>query len=239
MDQVLTCDGSSPGLVAPSQVVAPIDISRLSSSLLREDITLIDFGQAFSADRPPPHYVPTTPSHYLSPEAFFESKMSFSSDVWALACTIFEIRAGSPLFDPFFRDDSLILKQIVETLGRFPEPWWSTWEARRAWFDETGVPRPEEEQRKEGLPLPAVKNSLRQKLREIGKQVDAPYVDEGSMIEKTGIRLEESEVELLADLLEKMLRYEPKDRICMREVLQHPWFEHNVSETNIMLVDVL
>ncbi|OBZ66636.1 Serine/threonine-protein kinase SRPK [Grifola frondosa] len=219
-DNVVTRDGSPPSPHAPVQVVAPIDISRLSSPLLlQEDILLIDFGQSFFADRSPPNYEPATPLHYLSPEAFFDSEISFASDVWALACAIFEIRAGSPLFDPFLSSDTLILKQIVETLGRFPDPWWNSWEARRAWFDETGELKPEEEQRKQAVLLPAVKSSLRQKLREIGQQDDAPEVGEGTMIEKTGTRLEEAEVELLADLLEKMLRYRPEDRISMTEVV--------------------
>jgi serine/threonine-protein kinase SRPK3 len=228
VEEVVTRDRSPPCPHAPWKVVAPIDISHLSSpSLLKEDIHLIDFGQSFFADRSPPHNTPATPLHYLSPEAFFDLKISFASDVWALACVIFEIRAGSPLFDPFLSSDTLILKQIVETLGGFPEPWWSAWEARRVWFDETGAPKPAEEQKKEGVLLPAVKGSLREKLHEIGERDDAPDVDEGTMIEKAGTRLEEAEVELLTDLLEKMLRYSSDDRICMTEVLQHPWFMYN------------
>ncbi|KAF8340309.1 kinase-like domain-containing protein [Cantharellus anzutake] len=213
----------------PLQVVAAIDISRLSTpSLLQEDALLVDFGQSLLTDLPPPNYVPATPLHYLSPNAFFDSKIGFASDVWALACTIFETRAGSSLFDPFLGSDTIILKQIVETLGRFPDPWWSSWQARQPWFDKTGKAKPEEEQRKEGVLLTAVETSLRERLREIGQWDDAPDVDEGDMIEKTGTRLEEAEVELLGDLLEKMLRYNLQDsRTFMTEVLQHPWFVYN------------
>jgi len=200
--------------------VAHIDISHFSSpSLLQEDVLLIDFGQSFLADSPPPNYQPATPFHYWPPETFFESKISFASDVWALACTIFEIRAGFELFDPFLAGDTLILRQIVETLGRFPDPWWSSWEAREQWFDETGEVKPEAE-------LIVKKSSLREKLRDIGQQDDPPEADEGSMIEKAGTGIEEAEVELLADLLEKMLRYNPEARISLPEILQHPWFAY-------------
>jgi len=65
--------------------------------------------------------VPATPLHYLSPEAYFESKLGFASDVWALACTIFQMQAGFPLFDPFIGSVASILKQVVETLGCFPD----------------------------------------------------------------------------------------------------------------------
>lgn len=61
--------------------------------------------------------------------------------------------------------------------------------------------------------LLSVKGSLRKQLREIGKQDDAPDVNEGRMTEKTGTWVDKAEVELLADLLEKMLRYRPEDRI--------------------------
>jgi serine/threonine-protein kinase SRPK3 len=67
-------------------------------SILQEDVFLIDFGQSFFAELAPAHYMPAAPLHYLSPEAYFDSTVSFASDIWALACTIFEIRAGFPLF---------------------------------------------------------------------------------------------------------------------------------------------
>ena len=119
-------------------------------------------------------------------------------------------RAGFQLFDPFLASDTLILQQIVGTLGRFPELWWSSWEAREQWFDETGNVKPEAK-------LIAEKSSLREKLRDIGQQDDPPEVDEGRMIEKTGTGIEEAEVELLTDLLEKMLRYNPETRISLTE----------------------
>ncbi|TDL22816.1 kinase-like protein [Rickenella mellea] len=226
-EEVVTIDDSPPGPHAPSQIVAPIDFSRLSHSLLKEDIFLIDFGQSFFADRPPPDNIPATPLQYLSPEAFFDLKLSFASDVWALACTIFEIRAGSPLFDPFFSSGTVILKQVVETLGRFPDPRWSAWEERLVWFDEAGAPKPDDEEEEEETLLPAVQSSLHHKLSEIGEQDDAPHAYEGKMIEEVGTHLDEAEVNLLADLLEKMLRYNPQDRISMSEVVQHPWFAYN------------
>jgi serine/threonine-protein kinase SRPK3 len=46
------------------------------------------------------------------------------------------------------------------------------------------------------------------------------------LIEETGTRLAEEEVELLGDLLEKMLRYRPEERLTMDEVIRHPWFAY-------------
>jgi serine/threonine-protein kinase SRPK3 len=47
-----------------------------------------------------------------------------------------------------------------------------------------------------------------------------------SSIRKKGTRLKEDEVVLLVDLLEKMLRYLPDERITIEEVVQHPWFRY-------------
>lgn len=56
-----------------------------------------------------------------------------------------------------------------------------------------------------------------------------PSSNEGPMIETTGVRLSEKEIELLGDLLEKMLRYRPEDRIGLNEVDVHPWLEMSES----------
>jgi serine/threonine protein kinase len=164
--------------------------------------------------------------NYLSPEARFEGWASFEADVWALGCAIFEIRAGFPLFDPFLGDDADILRQTVETLGRLPDPWWASFEGRMRLFEEDGEPKSTAVQQHAGVLLQASKSSIRAKLHSIGTQDDLPDVDEGPMVENSGVILLEKEVELFGDLLENMLRYRPKERLGMKEVVGHPWFEY-------------
>jgi serine/threonine protein kinase len=43
-------------------------------------------------------------------------------------------------------------------------------------------------------------------------------------VEEWRVGLDEKEVELLEDLLRKLLRYRPEERIGMREIVKHPWF---------------
>ncbi|KAI0785254.1 kinase-like domain-containing protein [Abortiporus biennis] len=223
-DMIATIDGSPPGSHAPTEIIAPIDNASLSP--LQEDITMIDFGQSFSLDNPPEGYMPATTIHYASPEARFESRISLSSDIWALACTVFEIRAGSPLFEPFLGSEVDILRQTVQMLGKLPEPWWNTFEERRMWFEDNGDPKPADVQKHAGVWLPAVKSSIREELRKIGTQDEPAEAYEGPMIEKIGTRLEEDEIELLGDLLEQMLKYCREDRITIQDVLNHPWFRN-------------
>ena len=217
MDEVRTIDLSPPTPHAPRELIAPVTAARLSSpAFLEENIIVINFGQAFDINQVPKDYKPATVRHYLSPEASFEGRVSTASDIWGLACTIFEIRAGFPLFDSFVTSRASVLRNIVLTLGKLPEPWWSVFEERHEWFEENGEPKP-----------PGKKSTIRDKLRMIGEKDTPPDADEGPMIEHVGTRLEEGELVLLSDLLEKMLKYRPEERIDIQEVVNHPWFNHN------------
>jgi serine/threonine-protein kinase SRPK3 len=224
-DEVDTRGGEPRGPHAPPELVAPIGNSKLvDASLLQESVTIIDYGQSYAIACPPRDYEPGTALNYVPPEARFEGRIGLEADVWALGCAIFEIRAGSPLFEPFFGSDVDILIQTVGTLGRLPDPWWSSFEDRTLWFEEDGEPRSVEAQERAGLLLQASKSPIGAELRSIGTQDVPPYSDEGPMVEKSGVRLDKEEVELLEDLLHKMLRYRPEERIGMREVVEHSWF---------------
>ena len=82
-----------------------------------------------------------------------------------------------------------------------------------------------EDQERAGVLLKTSKSSIREQLRSVGTQDEAPSVHEGRMIEPSGVRLRKEEVELLGDLLGKMLKYRPEERIKMEEVITHPWFK--------------
>ncbi|KAH7916656.1 CMGC/SRPK protein kinase [Hygrophoropsis aurantiaca] len=224
---VVTRNGGPPEPCAPRELVEAVDVSCLMlSSLLQESIVVTDFGQSFSVDRIPKDYVPATVLYCTPPEVFFDSEISFASDVWMLACTIFGTRAGYSLFDSLLHSDEIIWMQIVETLGKLPEPWWSAFAPRKQWFEDNGEPKPEDVQKREGALLIAAKSSIREKLRQIGEEEGPPGRGDSWISEATCTKLDEAEVELLGDLLEKMLRYRPEDRVTMREVIEHPWFQY-------------
>jgi serine/threonine protein kinase len=206
-------------------LVEPIQNSRMSNAaLLQDSIIVNDFGQSYVVASPPSSYKPGTLLNYKSPEARFEGRVGFETDIWALGCTIFEIRAGFALFEPILGCGVGILRKTVETLGRLPDPWWGSFEQRTLWFEEDGEPKSEEDQERAGLLLKSYRSSIRTKLHLIGEQEVPPSYDEGPMIEKSGVRLPEEEFELLGDLLEKMLKYRPEERIRIQDVIKHPWF---------------
>ncbi|KAK9464507.1 kinase-like domain-containing protein [Lipomyces arxii] len=61
---------------------------------------------------------------YRSPEVILGARWGASTDVWSMACMVFELLTGDYLFDPqngskYSKDDDHIA-QIIELLGRFP-----------------------------------------------------------------------------------------------------------------------
>ncbi|KAJ2915569.1 hypothetical protein MD484_g4845, partial [Candolleomyces efflorescens] len=212
---------------APQELVQEIDGSRfVDSFVLQRDVVLTDFGQSFSVRNVPKDYSPATVVHYTPPEFRFTQKAGLPSDIWMLACAIFEIRAGHSLFDSFLRDSDIVLMQTVETLGRLPDPWWVQFEARHFWFDEDGEPKLEGAQ-KEVVYIPASKRSLRQRVEDIWKGEEPVVGYNTSFTESRDMPLSGKEVDLLTNLLERMLRYRPEERIAIQEVVKHPWFDYS------------
>lgn len=215
-----------PSPHAPEFVVRPIDYFKLPvKTLLQENIMIVDFGQSYFAASPPPSYVPATLLTYQSPEARFEGRAGFEADIWSLGVSIFEIHTGVALIDGFLQLDTYILRQMVELLGRLPDPWWATFEHRDVWFDEDGQPKSEEEQRqREGNTTIAVPNSIRMSLLSHMKKLPQNNDSMGDQERVAKLKEEEDKLELLADLLTKMIKFSPEERLCIGDVVKHPWF---------------
>ncbi|EFY86378.1 protein kinase domain-containing protein [Metarhizium acridum CQMa 102] len=71
---------------APEQVIQTPDLSGLDYSLLTR-VRIIDFGQAFFANRPPPSLGVSI--DFFSPELCFGYLPSTKSDIWHLACILY------------------------------------------------------------------------------------------------------------------------------------------------------
>ncbi|KZT32625.1 kinase-like protein [Sistotremastrum suecicum HHB10207 ss-3] len=219
-EELELCEGRVPSPSAPKEVVAPMHVHHFcfpSPPLIKDEILLIDFGVSLDSDHPlPPDYYPPTPIPYASPENLLESTTGSASDVWSLGCIIFEMRTTRPLFDTFFHTRDAIFQEIVFTLGKLPNPWWTTWKSgsyeEEGWFDE--------------ISDPTKMVTIRQKLLQVGTNDDHDADDRGSMAAKPGTRIDEEEIDLLEDLLLKMLKIHPEERITMREVVRHPWFDY-------------
>ncbi|KAF2489397.1 kinase-like protein [Lophium mytilinum] len=211
--EVYTKSGEEPEPAAPKYVVAPIAWDRnVDRKYFKDQIAVVDFGESFETSNPPKEL--GTPTAYCAPELLIGSIVSQASDLWALACTLSEIRTTRRLFRDWEGDGEDPKWQMVVLLGKFPEPWWSSWETRKNYFDDNGDPYMTESGH----------------MSVSGARTIEEYVEEGVTHDLNGVitkshTIPRDEGRVLADLLGQMLKYDPRERISTATVLEHPWFK--------------
>lgn len=108
-----------PGPRFPRYAVSAAYLNRLPTT---NEISVVDFGESFRVGSP--RAFCGIPPKYAAPEVLLNCEPGLGIDVWALACTIMEIRLG---FE-FLREDALSSICRLETyLGPFPQPYRSAW----------------------------------------------------------------------------------------------------------------
>jgi serine/threonine protein kinase len=165
-----------------------------------------------------------------------EKKAGVGSDIWPLGCTLFEIRTGRKLFSTFDDDDNEYLVVFVKVLGRLPEPWWSTtWEDRRRIYkdeaNEQGLvvaalasePGNGDQGKKEHTnihpSIAAYARSLKDKIAP-GLWYMSDCRPEGDHHRE----ISQTEQNVFAELLRRLLEYKPEVRISAEDAINHEWF---------------
>lgn len=128
---------------APEYVVQLADLTKLGPSYLTDSLRVVDFDQVFGFRKPLPPGIPPnpgfrlgTPITSLAPEVIIEGAAGPASDIWALGCTLFRIRAGMQLLDEWhFNMASNVLGDIFDVIMGPPPPKWT-----RLQFRENGWP---------------------------------------------------------------------------------------------------
>ena len=218
-DDVLTFSGEKPDKHAPRYLVVPTSFSHIDTQHITNQPLLIDLGVAFLDTSPPIHGV-GTPVSYCSPELLTEKKASKASDIWALACTIFEMRAGFPLFESFLGSSTQVLQEITRILGLLPAGICYSKEvsdqmvANPAQWDEAVL-------KDRVLEI----GNYDQQSSEFGGDMDSRNFH--TMIEPLGQTISNEEATELTDLLRKMLDYAPNERLSTNEITNHIWFKRN------------
>lgn len=113
---VTDIDNFSPEPSFPRYLVDAPRFLRASSGLLTENIRIIDYGDSFRVGWPRnPNTIRqgNRMRSFSAPENLCGSKVTRTSDLWALGCVIYEIRAGIPLI--ISRSDPLY--ELTELLG--------------------------------------------------------------------------------------------------------------------------
>ncbi|KAH7906664.1 kinase-like domain-containing protein [Hygrophoropsis aurantiaca] len=155
-------------------------------------IKICDFGQAFLWGNEPTRIEIHTPRVYAAPEVIFRDPVTPAADIWALAVLAhYLLSGGSFLFHSYSGIEKEVVRSMVLTLGKLPDRWWSKWDDRTEWFDDSGTL--------------------------IG---DAKMGGKRMLVKISCPRMEEEEIEDFEDLIRRMVCYQPEDRISADDVVQ-------------------
>ncbi|KAF3897624.1 SRSF protein kinase [Trichophyton interdigitale] len=194
----------------PTHVHCPIRLSVRSDEIMDSHlpIMLSDFTSSYYPSRTRQIISRTLP-HIVPPEAFFidehkkDESLSFPSEIWTLACTVFDILGGG---GPFSVMGGGILQDQASALGKFPEPWWSQWEERAEFFTDDGA----------SIVFPNSKDSLEDRydwfVTAARRRYKMEYPDE-------------EEKRAFLQMLGPMLRYVPGERASIRDVVNSEWMQ--------------
>lgn len=202
----------------PSYRISPVKWDKVGRKYIANRTYLVNPGTSFHK-KCPSDKEPTIPMRYRSPELLFGKKADFESDLWALGCTLFEIRTGRSLLRAQEHDDEdVYLKDIVDLFGALPEPYWSEWEGRGHFFE---VDEYDNIVHFAELIIDGERNPR--------SLLEALAPGPGGREEEVsrGLSVPVGEREVFADLLEGFFKYKylPEGRAeAMKGVLRHPWF---------------
>ncbi|EEP77601.1 predicted protein [Uncinocarpus reesii 1704] len=216
---VVRCDGAPLDPGVPPEVVIPVWLGSASDEITLADcsIQIADLGEAFDPQVTKQFNAHTLPQ-LAPPEAFFiepgeDEPLSFSGDMWSLACTIWEVFGAGPPFLPFpFTADGVLIEH-AEMLGRFPDRWWSKWKSRSNWFNDDGTKN--------------VKEHLQQQFGNSSDNWDKrfpDYIYSYRLRSKFPVFTPEEE-EAFGAMIKSMLVLEPSKRATIDDVVKCEWMQ--------------
>ncbi|KAI9884235.1 MAG: hypothetical protein M1823_003984 [Watsoniomyces obsoletus] len=207
-------DGKPLGTEAPSYAVMPaftIVPSDQVTSLSDARVQIADFGESFFFPDGTNEPAKTrrklhSPLLLLPPEQFLphDAPIGAPADIWTLASTIYESLGQRSLFEGVFPTESILLVEMVSTLGPFPDPWWKAWSKRDEFFHEDGSWKTEGKLRHDPISRP-----LLHRIHKMGRRDDSDFSEE--------------EAACLERMLRGMMKYYPEERMTIKEVVASEW----------------
>jgi serine/threonine-protein kinase PRP4 len=145
----------------------------------------------------------------------------YALDIWSVACTLFELYSGKILFTG--HSNNQMLRQIMDTLGRFPLKMVKTGQFAEHHFEMSGGGT------YTFLETYKDRASGRDSVRKVQIPVKPPrdlktrLLNDDERRRMAGNEEELKMVTALVDLLEKCLVLNPEKRLTVREALMHPF----------------
>lgn len=196
-------DGQKLGPEAPEYTVLPAFVGKPCGEIVEADARIIisDFGQAFFKDQQSKKEL-CTPLPMLPPEFIFgeEHPISPAVDVWSLGLSLFDLLGCRRLFEAFIADEDDVIAEMISARGPLPKRWWDKWQNRSIFFDESGSWKKNDRHGSTSWPLAKKMNYMER---------DEDFCPK----EKRAVE----------ELLERMLTYEPSERITAQEAVDSEW----------------
>lgn len=176
-----------------------------------ERISLSDFGESFNPHKSAKFSSKTLPLLQPPETRFSNDPLSFASDIWTLACTIWEVFGQRPLFEAFLPTADRVIAEQVEVLGVLPAEWWGKWDRRSEWFNEEGELDP-----KQGICHDGVHRAWDHRFDYC---IQEPRAEVGMEI------VTEKERRAFEVMLRSMLVFRPEGRATAQQILGSEWMK--------------
>ncbi|KAL8938123.1 MAG: hypothetical protein Q9216_004062 [Gyalolechia sp. 2 TL-2023] len=205
---VVRFDARALGPEVPPYAVLPADLLQLEI-FPGDSLSILDFGGASftSESRTQWH----TPLRLQAPEALLGESVGQPADVWAFACTVFELFDNKSLFRGSMPNADDILFEIVDALGRFPDDWWAKWKYRWEFYEDDGT--------KKTADLTEDYQNTKSLAVRINRMRSSPPAA------RKAERLDEEDLAGLQQLLTECLRYNPAERVTAQDILNLDWIQ--------------
>ncbi|KAL8951232.1 MAG: hypothetical protein Q9222_002777 [Ikaeria aurantiellina] len=223
IENIRTESGKEVPATAPKYVVQPLSFLSIGTDWLRKSIRIIDFGIAFFRNDPPSDL--GTPPSFTAPEAWLEMAAGESTDLWAMGCTLYSLRAAQTLIQLTWGGTPLeVVGEMISLLGPLPDRW------DRLCFDEYGMPKERTNMTGDDTFPSWTKDTVERKKLPMELEIEA---NGGRVIfphQKPKQKISLEEASDLADLLGKVLKWEPTERASAQALTDHPWFNGNYPD---------
>ena len=122
---------------APTYLYEGITFRNRNLNLIQPEIAFIDLAESYVVGTEQLSNLSAYTASYAAPEVLlWKQKQEQASDVWALACILFEMRSGEELFASDYGDLN-VQSAYIDHLGALPGPWVT--ELRKQ-FDQSSEP---------------------------------------------------------------------------------------------------
>lgn len=167
-------------------------------------VRIVDFGEAFPFSQPRSTLGVPVDQGYFPPELCFGYSASAASDIWELACLVYQTLGTPSLFPCFFPIFEVLVGTAVPILGPLPAHWRGRFDHDRYGYREDGD----------------LQNAEKEDPEWWWDEAKHDKSVRGQMDRHLAPQFSPEQLDFLAGLLSDMLVFEPEKRISAAKVVQ-------------------